>query len=178
MHPTAPSLTLDELTAWTRRIADEVRRGEHEVHTDDDHRWHVRVHCDDQVDVWLISWTTDQGTELHDHGGSAGAFTVVQGRLTETAWSGGVAPAADGARSRRPGGLTDLVRTAGETSAFGAHYVHDVRNLDEEVAVSVHAYSPPLSRMHYYDVDADRLVRRASAWTDDPEAPAPAREAS
>jgi hypothetical protein len=30
--------------------------------------------------------------------------------------------------------------------------------------------------MHYYDVDGDRLVRRASSWTDDPEAPAPARE--
>lgn len=179
MHPThAHSLTLDELAAWTRRVADEVRRGEHEVHTDADDRWHVRVHCDETVDVWLISWTADQGTELHDHGGSAGAFTVVQGWLTETAWSGGIAPVGDGARSRRPGHLADLVREAGETSVFGGHYVHDVRNLDDEVAVSVHAYSPPLSRMHYYDVEAGRLVRRASAWTDDPEAPAPAREAS
>ncbi|GGO88109.1 cysteine dioxygenase [Nocardioides phosphati] len=178
MHPTAPSLTLEELAAWTRRVADQVRSGEHEIHADTDHRWHARVHCDDQVDVWLISWTADQGTELHDHGGSAGAFTVVQGRLTETAWSGGIAPADEGARSRRPGQLTDLVREAGETSVFGGHYVHDVRNLAEEVAVSVHAYSPPLSRMHYYDVEAGRLVRRASAWTDDPEAPAPAREAS
>ncbi len=42
--------------------------------------------------------------------------------------------------------------------------------------MSVHAYSPPLTLMRYYDVEADRLVRRASSWTDDPEAPAPARE--
>lgn len=178
MHPTAPSLTLEELAEWTRRVADQVRRGEHEIHADASERWHVRVHCDEQVDVWLISWTADQGTELHDHGGSAGAFTVVQGRLTETAWSGGVAPADERARNRRPGHLTDLVREAGETSLFGGHYVHDVRNLDDEIAVSVHAYSPPLSRMHFYDVEAGRLIRRASAWTDDPEAPAPAREAS
>lgn len=165
MHPTpARPLTRDELTAWTRRIAAEVERGEHEIHADARERWHVRVHCDDAVDVWLISWTAEQGTELHDHGGSAGAFTVVQGRLTETTWS--------------RGRLRDLVRETGETAAFGGHYVHDVRNLDDEVAVSVHAYSPPLSRMHYYDVEVGRLVRRASAWTDDPEAPAPVREAS
>ena len=165
MHPTpARSLTLDELAAWTRRVAAEVERGEHEIHADARERWHVRVHCDDDVDVWLISWTEDQGTELHDHGGSAGAFTVVRGRLTETTWS------------RRH--LRDIVRETGETAVFGGHYVHDVRNLDDAVAVSVHAYSPPLSRMHYYDVDAGRLVRRASAWTDDPEAPAPVREAS
>ncbi|TCJ30036.1 cysteine dioxygenase [Nocardioides jejuensis] len=179
MHPTpAHSLTLEELADWTRRVADEVHRGEHEISADADERWHVRVHCDDQVDVWLISWTADQGTELHDHGGSAGAFTVVQGRLTETAWAGGVAPSREGARSRREGHLVDLTREAGETSVFGGHYVHDVRNVDGEVAVSVHAYSPPLSRMHYYTVETGRLVRRASLWTDDPEASAPAQEAS
>lgn len=178
MHPIpAHLLTLDELAAWTRRVADEVARGEHEIHTGADERWHVRVHCDDDVDVWLISWTTDQGTELHDHGGSAGAFTVVRGQLTETTWAGGLAPAGQGRRSR-VGELTDRVRSAGETAVFGGHYVHDVRNLDAEVAVSVHAYSPPLSRMHFYDVEAGRLVRRASAWTDDPEAPAPVRDAS
>lgn len=167
MHPTARSLTLEELAGWTRRIAAEVDRGEHEVHADPSERWHVRVHCDDDVDVWLISWTTDQGTELHDHGGSAGAFTVVRGSLTETTWAGGAG-----------GSLVDLDRAAGETAVFGARYVHDVRNLRTETAVSVHAYSPPLSTMHFYDVEAGRLVQRATAWTDDPEAPAPDRIAS
>ena len=172
---TAPTLTLDELAAWTLRVADEVRRGEHEVHADASERWHVRVHCDDQVDVWLIGWTTDQGTELHDHGGSAGAFTVVEGQLTEIAWSGG----APSGRNRRPEGrLSDVVREAGETVAFGSHYVHDVVNLHEATAVSVHAYSPPISLMHFYDVEAGRLVQRAATWTDDPETPSPARVAS
>jgi predicted metal-dependent enzyme (double-stranded beta helix superfamily) len=160
------ALTLDELADTTRRFADEVRAGRHRVEADPDHRWHVRIHADDRVDVWLISWTTEQGTQLHDHGGSAGAFTVVEGELTESVWAG----------PKAAGHLTDRGRAAGETVVFGTHYVHDVSNRATGTAVSVHAYSPPLSLMHYYDVDGDRLVRRASSWTDDPEAPAPARE--
>ena len=161
-----PALTLDELAETTRRFADEVTAGCHEVRADPSHRWHVRIHADDQVDVWLISWTTEQGTQLHDHGGSAGAFTVVDGELSESVWSG----------TRAAGALAEKPREAGETVVFGTHYVHDVINRAMGTAVSVHAYSPPLKVMHYYDVDGDRLVRRASSWTDDPEAPAPARE--
>jgi predicted metal-dependent enzyme (double-stranded beta helix superfamily) len=127
---------------------------------------HVRIHADDRVDVWLIAWTSEQGTELHDHGGSAGAFTVVEGELTETAWEG----------TRAAGSLAHRTRTKGETVVFGTRDVHDVVNRAVDTAVSVHAYSPPLALMRYYDVDGDRLVRRASSWTDDPEAPAPARE--
>ena len=33
--------------------------------------------------VWLLSWLPEQGTPLHDHGTSAGAFSVVPGTLTE-----------------------------------------------------------------------------------------------
>jgi hypothetical protein len=164
--PAREALTLEELAATTRHFADEVRAGCHEVHADPSQRWHVRIHADDQVDVWLISWTTSQSTELHDHGDSAGAFTVVQGELTESVWAG----------PRGAGTLADLSRGEGETVVFGRRYVHDVVNRAVGTAVSVHAYSPPLSLMHYYDVDGTRLVRRASSWTDDPEAPAPARE--
>jgi predicted metal-dependent enzyme (double-stranded beta helix superfamily) len=162
----AGTLTLDELAETTRRFAEDVRAGRHQVEVDAASRWHVRIHADDRVDVWLISWTTEQGTELHDHGGSAGAFTVVEGELTESVWTG----------SKAEGRLTDTPRAEGDTVVFGAHYVHDVVNRAEATAVSVHAYAPPLSLMHYYDVDGTRLVRRASSWSDDPEAPAPARE--
>lgn len=165
-------LSLAELSGVTRAFAERVRSGEFAVEANPEERWHVRIHSDDQVDVWLISWTTDQGTELHDHGGSAGAFTVVGGTLTESVWARG--------KAGSPGQLSDLSRAEGETVTFGTRYVHDVRNLDESVAVSVHAYSPPLSLMHYYDYDgaAGTLVKRVSQWTDDPEAPAPDRVAS
>jgi rhodanese-related sulfurtransferase/predicted metal-dependent enzyme (double-stranded beta helix superfamily) len=156
-------LTRAELAALTRRYAQEVREGRYEVIADPDERWHVRLHCDDSVDVWLISWTESQGTELHDHGGSAGAFTVVEGTLTESVWAG----------RAQAGTLVDHARHAGATVTFGSHYIHDVRNTGGPVAVSVHAYSPPLSLMNFYEVEEQRLSRLASSWTDDPESGAP-----
>jgi hypothetical protein len=158
---TVAPLSLAELAALTSSVADDVRAGLYEVHADEESRWHVRLVCDDQVDVWLISWTQEQGTQLHDHGGSSGAFTVVEGVLSEAVWTPGAEV------------LHESARSAGDSVIFGEHYVHDVRNVHPEVAVSVHAYSPPLSRMNYYDVDGHQLTRLASLWTDDPEAPAP-----
>ena len=157
---TAP-LSLADLAALTREVADDVRAGLHEVHADSESRWHVRLRCDDEVDVWLISWTQEQGTQLHDHGVSSGAFTVVSGTLSEAVWTPGAEV------------LTETERHEGDAVIFGEHYVHDVRNVHAETAVSVHAYSPPLTQMNYYDVDGHQLTRLASVWTDDPEAPAP-----
>ena len=160
-------LSLAELRAIVDQYADTVRAGGlvAEYHTED--RWHVRIHQDDDVDVWLISWTTEQGTELHDHGGSSGAFTVVSGTLTEYVWSG---PKQDA-----PGMLVNDQRRVGDTVAFGPHYVHDVRNHQVPPALSVHAYSPPISLMHYYDASEGNLLHWASNWTDDPEGEAPPR---
>jgi hypothetical protein len=39
--------------------------------------------------------------------------------------------------------------------------VHDVENRAVEPAVSVHAYSPPLTAMSYYDVAPDGRLRRS-----------------
>lgn len=153
-------LSRNELAALAERYADEVRQGCVEIARPEDERWHVRLHRDEQSDVWLIVWPTSLHTELHDHGGSSGAFTVVEGVLTEEVWTG------DGLESRR--------WQAGQTARFGPAYVHDVRNDARPTAVSVHAYSPPLSEMNYYDAEDGELRRLATSWTDDPEAPAPA----
>jgi hypothetical protein len=50
---------------------------------DADARWHERIYRDREVDIWLVAWLPTQGTQLHDHGGSSGAFTGVSGRLSE-----------------------------------------------------------------------------------------------
>jgi predicted metal-dependent enzyme (double-stranded beta helix superfamily) len=150
-----------DLLEWTAVVADEVRDGRHDVHADPDERWHVRLFQDDRVDVWLISWTTEQGTQMHDHGGSAGAFTVVTGELSEAVWD----PAA--------AGVVERTVAAGDAVAFGSSYVHDVRNLGTDTAVSIHAYSPPLTAMNFYDIDNGDLVPLAKVWTDDPEVAVP-----
>jgi len=161
-------LSLAELRAVVARYAAEVGSGTYVAEFETDQRWHVRIHQDADVDVWLISWTTEQGTELHDHGGSSGAFTVVEGALTEYVWSD--------AEGR--GLLVNNLRQAGEVVAFGPEYVHDVRNHRAAPAVSVHAYSPPIRLMRYYDTAATSIRHTGSSWTDDPEAPAPRSAAS
>jgi hypothetical protein len=145
-----------ELIEFTRFYAEEVADGRYPyVDYDLEHRWHQRIYRDPRLDVWLISWLPEQGTELHDHGGSAGSFTVLSGALTETVVTGGV--------------TSNAQRSPGQSVGFGAHYVHDVRNVCEAPAVSVHAYSPPLTTMTYYDLTDGALTPITSLATDDPE---------
>src|SRR3954454_4523947 len=54
-----------------------------------DRRW-LKLPTDAGWDAWLIGWPPGARTGWHDHQGSAGAFVLVQGRLTE--WS---VPSAD-----------------------------------------------------------------------------------
>ena len=56
------------------------------------------------------------------------------------------------------GSLTEYQRAAGTAVGFGPRYVHDVRNLSDAPAVSVHAYSPPLTSMNFYDVADGRAA--------------------
>ena len=55
--------------------------------------------------------------------------------------------------------IRDTERAAGSSVKFGRHYIHDVRNAGADAAISVHAYSPPLSSMTYYDVAGGRSRR-------------------
>jgi uncharacterized RmlC-like cupin family protein len=145
-----------QLIEFARFYADEVRSGQFPfIAYDPDERWHQRIYRDGRLDVWLISWLPSQGTQLHDHGGSAGAFSVLSGELTEAVVGGRV--------------LHDHRRRPGQSIGFGPRYVHDVRNLSDAPAVSVHAYSPPLTTMTYYDLADGQLETITSLATDDPE---------
>ena len=99
--------------------------------------------------VWLLSWLPDQGTPLHDHGTSAGAFSVVRGALTERVVGAG--------RTRVRESSNEL--STGRVRHFGPHYVHQVTNTGAEAAVSVHVYTPGLSWMNTYRIDGPALVR-------------------
>jgi hypothetical protein len=154
------SLNPVELVEYARFVAAEVAAGSYPyIKYDEEERWHQRLYRDRRVDLWLISWLPSQGTQLHDHGGSAGAFTVVSGVLSETVYQASSGESA----------LRDHQRLVGTSVGFGARYVHDVRNLSSQPAVSVHAYSPPLNSMNFYDVEDGKLQHLATLATDDPE---------
>ncbi|WP_412542867.1 cysteine dioxygenase family protein [Longispora sp. K20-0274] len=119
---------------------------------DPDRRWYSRIDASEHHEVWLISWAPGQGTDLHDHGGASGAFTVVAGALTE----------------ERPHHDTET-HPRGTTVAFGAHHVHRLTNTGTEPALSVHVYAPRLTTMTRYALDAAGLRvlgvdREGEAW--------------
>jgi Cysteine dioxygenase type I len=112
-------------------------------------RWFVRLDAHDEFDCWLIGWDSHQGVDLHDHGGSAGAFSVVEGELLETSTRHGDVNAYGEQRIR-----------AGTARAFGPGHVHRVVNPSAAVATSVHVYSPPLVSMDFYEAAGVGALQR------------------
>ena len=157
-------LALPELVSLVRGYADSPDLWLPRVRFSAESRWWTRLHGDDDSDVWLLTWLRDQTTELHDHGGSTAAFTVVQGALEE------VRPDACGAL------VADSLRP-GRTQWVAPGIVHDVRNVEPLPAVSIHAYSPPLTSMTYYSSDGSSLtpVRTVTGREPESHSPAPAR---
>jgi len=169
--PGPTRLRLADLLHITDQTADDVLSGRYDhvvppggVPTDD--RWFARLHGDDEVDVWLISWVPGHRTELHDHGGSLGALTLLSGSLDEFRWDG------ERLRCKRI--------EAGDQASFPLGWVHDVvwapagpgtsLSGPQEPSLSVHAYSPPLTVMSYYELnDRHRLRRKRTELTDQPE---------
>lgn len=110
------------------------------VRHDHHRREPVRVLATERYEVWVIGWTTGQNVHVHDHGPSAGAFVVVEGELTE------VVPQIDGPPVER-------TLPPGQVRVLPTGLIHDVVNLSEAPASSIHVYSPPLTTMAYYDPD-------------------------
>ncbi len=131
-------------------IAAQPARWRDIVRLDTSRRWYHRIELTDDHEVWLLSWLPGQSTGFHDHGAAVGAFAVARGELRER-----TVPA----RSRRASNRTV---SAGQVRSFGAAHVHDVVNVWTEPAVSVHAYSPPLTAMRRYELTAAGLVHTAT----------------
>lgn len=175
-YPGPTRLRVPDLLHATDQAADDVLSGRCDHLLPDggvpeQQRWFARIHGDEELDIWLISWVPGHATELHDHGGSLGALTVLSGALSEFRW--------DGRKLRR------RRLEAGDQAGFPLGWVHDVvwapRSVEGPVDIgtgasaptlSVHAYSPPLTAMSYYEVtERNTLRRNRTELTDQPEGP-------
>lgn len=117
------------------------------VRFDAGRRWYQRLDLAEDHEVWLLSWLPGQSTGFHDHGRAVGAFAVAQGRIQErTVAAGGRPP------------VGHLTVAAGGVRPFGSHHVHDVVNAFAEPAITVHAYSPPLTAMRRFELTDSGLV--------------------
>lgn len=138
------------LRAIVASVASAPGQWAHLVRFSAGHRWYCRLEEAAGHEVWLLAWLPGQQTGFHDHGAARGAFAVAEGELLEsTARVGETA-------------VTGRVLRAGAVRSFGPACLHDVRNASARPAVSVHAYSPPLSLMRRYEMTAAGPVLAAT----------------
>lgn len=116
----------------------------HLLRYDPDERWATLISRGDWYEAWLLSWLPEQHTEPHDHGGATGAFTVVNGTVTE--------------RVLRAGAEAVHVLSAGQSRVFGPNYVHQVYNAGADPAVTIHVYRPGRAQQPVYSWGATSEV--------------------
>jgi hypothetical protein len=150
-----PRLSVARLAELVTSLAGEPSKWQSTIRFGSANRWWTRLHGDDVLDMWLLTWVHDTGTDLHDHGDSAGAFTVVSGELEEV-------------RPKPDGSLVTARLCAGAVRTIAPGAVHDVRSPSALPAVSIHAYSPPLRSMTFYEAGTDgpRPTRTVSTQTE------------
>jgi predicted metal-dependent enzyme (double-stranded beta helix superfamily) len=147
--PPDRDLDRSELRELVTRLAPDRGAWRHLVRYDAGERHFEQLWRDEHVDVWVITWARGNDTGFHDHDVSCGAVAVIEGELVEERLALGAQP-------------QEIHHRAGEAFDFDASHVHRMRHDLDTPAVSIHAYSPPLSRMGAYAIDADGSLRRES----------------
>ena len=141
------SLTAEALEQFVRRLAGTPELWRDHVRASDDERVYALIWDDADVNAWVICWTEDQDTGYHDHDRSAAAITVIDGHVLEE-------------RLTLHGGPHGAVHGPGSTINLPATAIHRVLHAGEGPAVSIHAYSPPLTRTGAYRVTEDGCLER------------------
>jgi hypothetical protein len=147
--PPDRDLDRSELRELVTHLAPDRGAWRHLVRYDAGERHFEQLWRDEHVDVWVITWARGSDTGFHDHDVSCGAVAVIEGELVEERLALGGEP-------------QEIHHPAGEAFDFDASHVHRMRHDLDTPAVSIHAYSPPLSRMGAYAIDADGSLRRES----------------
>jgi Cysteine dioxygenase type I len=155
VHPVSQSLSalpsrdleVGELEALAAALAAEPETWQPLVRHDSGQRMFERLHRDDNVEVWVISWMSFHDTGFHDHGRSSGGVACVEGEVCEERMALGGAHV-----SRRV--------ARGEGFSFDASAIHRVHHDGGAPAVTIHCYSPPLDVLGSYVVTDDGVLLR------------------
>jgi predicted metal-dependent enzyme (double-stranded beta helix superfamily) len=164
-RPRGRDLSGPELQAFVAELSQRPELWIHRVHHDHTQRVYEELLSDAHVTAWLICWMDDHDTGFHDHDVSAGAVAVVGGRVREERL------AIDGPPRDRIFGPT-------QSFHFSAADIHRVRHTGVDPAVTLHVYSPPLSRMGAYVVGEDGVLERHSVAPEEELRPLSASSAS
>jgi quercetin dioxygenase-like cupin family protein len=141
------SLTEAQLKDFVSSLADSPELWRHHVRHEDDVRVYEQIWDDSEVNAWVICWSEDQDTGFHDHDQSAAGIVVISGSVHEERLRLGAEP------SRR-------IAEAGEAFTMPSVAIHRVLHAGDAPAVTIHAYSPPLTRTGAYRVGPNGELER------------------
>jgi mannose-6-phosphate isomerase-like protein (cupin superfamily) len=141
------SLSPGELERFVANLAASPDRWRHLVRHATDARVYEQVWDDEDVNAWVICWSEDQDTGFHDHDESAAAIAVISGHVRED-------------RLRLDDSPRSRVLGPGSVFTVPAVAIHRVLHAGDAPAVTIHAYSPPLSRTGAYRTGPDGELER------------------
>jgi hypothetical protein len=132
-------LSVEQLERFAAALAADPARWRNLVRHRSDARVYEQIFSDERVNAWLICWSDGHDTGFHDHDESAGGVAVVAGRVRDERLALGGPP---------------VVRecSAGECFNVPATAIHRVLHDGAQPAITIHAYSPPLTRMGAYRI--------------------------
>ena len=135
--PVAPQARL--LVGLAHDLAAASARWEPLLRFDPDRRFSTRLPGPEGVEVWLATWLPGQSSDLHDHGRTAAALTVVRGALVERR---------SGAAGAAHTGETALELGPGAVAVLEPGVLHSVANTGAVPAVSIHVRTTARAALH------------------------------
>jgi mannose-6-phosphate isomerase-like protein (cupin superfamily) len=141
------SLSPDQLERFARDLAAKPERWSDLVHHAENARVYSQIWDSEEVNAWLICWSMDQDTGFHDHDESAAGIAVISGHVREERLRLGAPP-------------TERLVGPGETFTVPREAIHRVLHAGDRPAVTIHAYSPPLTRTGAYRVGPEGELER------------------
>jgi mannose-6-phosphate isomerase-like protein (cupin superfamily) len=142
-------LGVEQLERFAAALAADPARWRHLVRHRSETRVYEQIFSDERVNAWLICWSDGHDTGFHDHDESAGGIAVLCGRVRDERLAVG-----------SPAVVREL--SAGECFNVPATAIHRVLHSGAEPAITIHAYSPPLTRMGSYRIGPHGELERQS----------------
>ena len=141
--------TTRELERFVEGLASAPELWQEHVRDSSSGRVYQQIWDDELVNAWLICWSEDQDTGFHDHDCSDAAIRVIDGQIRED-------------RLRLGSDPQSRVIAAGRTVVVPSVAIHRVLHAGTGPAVTIHAYSPPLTRTGAYRIGPEGELERTS----------------
>ncbi|MEO9386856.1 cysteine dioxygenase [Chromobacterium phragmitis] len=141
------SLSLEQIRQFHRSLRLSAQDLAPFRHFDDERYRRNRIYRDERCELLLLCWRNGQRSQIHNHKGSLCGVRVIEGVATETVFETTLAGQLAARETRE--------LAAGSLVINGHLDIHQVANLQDggEDLVTLHLYSPPLSRMELFGME-------------------------